>query len=65
MAEEGQSDRMASDMEVCMKQRGGTEFFHDGKNGTHWYSLTLTERLWRPSSACEHSGVVGAAFQHW
>ena len=25
-AAEEQSDRMSSDMEVCMKQRGGTEF---------------------------------------
>ena len=27
MAAEGQSDTMASDMEVCMAQRCGTEFF--------------------------------------
>jgi len=26
MVVEGQSDKMASDMEVCIKQRGGTEF---------------------------------------
>jgi len=25
---EGQSDKMASDEEVCMKQRGGKEFLH-------------------------------------
>jgi len=29
---EGQSDRMASDMEVQMKQRCGTEFLHAKKN---------------------------------
>jgi len=31
MAAEGQCDRMASDMEVLMKQRGVTEFFHAEK----------------------------------
>ena len=28
MAAEGQSERMASDMEVCMKQRGRIGFLH-------------------------------------
>jgi len=28
MAAEGQSDRMVSDMEMCMKQRCGTEFLY-------------------------------------
>ena len=28
MAAEGQSDKMAPDMEVHMKQRSGTEFLH-------------------------------------
>ena len=31
MAAEGRSDRMTSDMEVCMKQRGVTEFLHTDK----------------------------------
>ena len=31
MAAEGQSDRMVTDMEVQMKQRSGTEFFHEKK----------------------------------
>ena len=31
MAAEGQSDTMASDMEVCMKQRCVTEFLHAEK----------------------------------
>ena len=31
MAAEGQSDKMVSDMEVCMKQRCGTELFHAEK----------------------------------
>ena len=35
MAAEQQSDRMVSDMEVQMKQRGVTKFLHAEKNGTH------------------------------
>jgi len=35
------------------------------KNGTLWHSLTLTERLWRPNSGCEHNEVVGDEFQLW
>ena len=31
MAAEGQSDKMFSDIDVCMKQRHGTEFLHVGK----------------------------------
>ena len=31
MAAEGQFDKMASDVEMHMKQRGGSEFFHVGK----------------------------------
>lgn len=34
------------------------------KNGTHWYT-TLAERSWRSNSGCEHSEVVGGAFQQW
>jgi len=30
-AAEGQSDKVASDMEVCMKQRRGSEFLHAEK----------------------------------
>lgn len=41
LAAEGQSDKVASDMKVQMKQRGVTEFFHAGKKGTHWHSSTL------------------------
>lgn len=35
MAEDGQSDRMASDVKVSMKQRRVIEFLHAVKNGTH------------------------------
>ena len=38
MAAEGQSDKMAFDMEVCMKQRGVTEFLHAEK-----IALTFTD----------------------
>jgi len=34
MAAEGQSDKMASDIEVCMKQRGVTEIFHAEKTAS-------------------------------
>ena len=36
-----------------------------GKDGTHWHSSPLAECWWRPSSGCEHSGMVGGAFQQW
>jgi len=35
MAAGGQSGKMASDMEACMKQRDVTEFFHEEKNITY------------------------------
>ena len=25
----------------------------------------FVEHLWRPNDGCEHSEVVGGAFQHW
>ena len=50
MATEGQSDQMASDLEVWMKQRGRTEFLHAEKNGTQCHSLMLAEHLWRSNS---------------
>ena len=31
MAAEGQSEKMEPDMEVCLKQKCGTEFLHAGK----------------------------------
>ena len=34
------------------------------KNGT-WYSSTLAEHLWRPTTGCELSEAVGDAFQQW
>jgi len=58
MAAEGQSDRMASDMEVCMKQRCVVKFLHTEKISPidiHWPLLNIyedqtvdvsTARLW-------------------
>jgi len=44
MAAEGPSDRMASDMEERMKQKGGTGFLHVEKiapTDIHWYLLNV------------------------
>ena len=44
MATEGQSDRMASDMKVCMKQSCVPEFLHVEKmanTGIHWCLLNI------------------------
>ena len=35
------------------------------KHSTHWHLLKLAECWWRPNSGCEHSEVVGGAFQQW
>ena len=46
MAAEGQFDRMASDMEVHVKQRCGTEFFHVEKmaaTDSTWHLLNIYE----------------------
>ena len=51
MVAEGQSDKMASDMEAPMKN--GTEFLHAEKIGTLQYSSMLAECFWRPNSGCE------------
>ncbi|MEQ5179387.1 hypothetical protein [Proteus genomosp. 6] len=58
MVAEGQSDRMVSDMEVCMKQSCVTEFLHVEK-------MAPIDIHWRPNSGCEHSKAVGVAFQQW
>ena len=62
MAAEGQSHRMASDIEKHMKQGCGIEFLHEGKYGTHWQSM-LAKCLWRSDSEGEHGEEVGGAFQ--
>ena len=58
MAAERQSDKMASDMEVHLKQTCVNEFPHAERmspTDTHSY----WQCLWRPSSRCEHRGAVG------
>jgi len=54
---EGQSDKMASEMEAQMKQRCVTPpcVLHVEKNGTYWHLSMLSGCLWRPNSRCEHS----------
>ena len=60
MAAEGQSDKMVSDREVHMKQRGVSELLYAEKIApTDIHSSTLAEHLCRPSSGCVHSEVVG------
>ena len=58
MAAEGQSDKMASDMEVCMKQRCVIEFLHAEKNGTHWHSLISLLSIYRDQT-------VGVSTVRW
>jgi len=56
---------MVPDMEMHMKQKHVIEFLHEKENGTHSYSSTLAEHLWRPNSGCEHREVVTGTFQQW
>ena len=59
MAAEGQCDKMMFVTEVCMKQRHVTEFLRVEK------IAPIDIHLWRTNSRCEHSVVVGGAFQQW
>ena len=64
MAAEGQSDKIVSDLEVHMKQRGVTEILcAEKKRDIHWHSSMLAEHLWRSNRGCEHSEAVGGVFQ--
>ena len=61
MAVEGQSDRMAPDMEVHMKQRCGTELLHAEKTAPidiHRQLLNILEI----KLGCEHSEAVVVCF---
>jgi len=53
MAAEAQSDKMASAMEVLMKQKFTIEFLHAEK----WYPWMLPECLLQPNNECEHNEV--------
>jgi len=66
MAAEGQSDKMASDMEVHIKQRCGIEFLHVEKVAPTNIHGAYAECSWRPYSACYHSEswIVGATFSY-
>ena len=61
IAAEGQSDKMASDIEVQMKQRCVIEFLHADKMVPTDIHLCLLET----SSGCEQSEAVGAVFRQW
>ena len=60
---EGQSDKMVSDKEAYVLQRCVIESMQ--KHDTCWHPSMLAEQLQRPHSGCEHSEVVGNAFQQW
>ena len=45
MAAEGKSDKVASDIKLCMKPRCATEFSSRQKNGTCGHSVVLAEHL--------------------
>ena len=64
MAAEGQSDKMVSDTEVCMKQRCGTESLCADKK---WHLLIFIDLLnvYGYQTGCEHSEAVGDVFQQW
>jgi len=65
LAAEGQSDMMVSDMEVCMKPRCVTEFLHVEKTLPVDMHPCLLNFHGDHTVDCEHSGVVGGAFQQW
>jgi len=70
MAAEGQSDRMASDMEVHMKQRYVTEFLHEelhllGFINTCWMLTDSREWVWAQwGSGCCVSPAVTVRVGH-
>jgi len=62
-AREGQSDKMASDLEVRLKQKCVTEFLHGGTitpTDIHLCSLSISE-----DQTAGVSTAVGSAFQQW
>jgi len=61
----GHADKMASDMKVSMSKVCYWIPPCKNKNGAHRHLSTLSECLWRPSSGCENSEVVGWSFQQW
>jgi len=62
MTSEEQSDRMAPDVKVHMKQRRGIEFLHAEKK---LHSSKLPEHLWRLKKGGENREAVWGAFQQW
>ena len=66
MAAEGQSDKMASDVEMYMKKRYGIEFFRVEKIApTDIHQCLLNGYGGETVSGCEHSEVVDGVLQQW
>ena len=65
MAAEGQSDRMASDLEACTKQRGGTEFLHEEKMALINTEQCLLNIDWGMKQRTGAQWGVSGAFQQW
>ena len=66
MAAEGQSGKMASFVEMRIKERCVTEYLQAEKIApTDICHVQLAELLWRPNSGCEQSEEVDDAFQQW
>lgn len=60
MAAEGQPDKMASDMELCTKQRCVTELLHEetvAPNDIHWHLLDISAD-WTVDVSTERQRVV-------
>ena len=64
-ASDGLFYTMASDMEVCLKQKCVINFQPAEKNCTYWYSLMLAEWMLVEMSVSEQREAVSGAFQQW
>ena len=67
MAAEGQSDKIVSDVEVCMKQKCGTEFLCVGEKKMAPIDIysCLVNVYGDQTVDGEHNEVVGGTFQYW
>ena len=66
MAAEGQSDRMASDMEVQMKQRGVMEFLRVEKKTASTHICGCFLKVYRDQTVgVSTAEAVGDVFQQW
>ena len=66
MAAAGQSGKMASFVEMRIKERCVTEYLQTEKIApTDICHVQLAELSWRSNSGCEQSEEVDDAFQQW